>query len=114
MQRAVKNMLCILDIFFTALLFYGNINMNYCIHGFTIICNYFLPFNNNLPIIVIAIKWDKVGILIYRSINTDNSFEKSHKCSLKNEQKKPKKLINIHFKKGYFTFMLNCIKWAIA
>ena len=101
-------MLCILDIFFTALLFYGNINMNYCIRGFTIICNYFLPFYHNLPIIVIATKWDKVGILIYRSININNPIVKSHKYSLENKQKKPKKLINIHFKKGYLLFMLNC------
>ena len=49
-------MLCVLDIFFTAFLFYGKININYFTHRFTIICNYFLPFNNNLPIIVIVTK----------------------------------------------------------
>ena len=73
-----------------------------------------LLFVNQSNIIGIATDYDKSIVLIYRSINGNNSIVKSHKCSLENKQKKPKKLINIHFKKGYFMFMLNCIRWAIA
>lgn len=84
------------------------------INIFNLIFNYFLPFSNYLPIIVIATKWDKVGILIYRSINMNNFGLKSHKCSLGNGKNEQKKFIKNPKEKGFSAFVLNCTKWAIA